>query len=56
MNSEHIDNNFSVNEGKSKYSINRISCHGSKGKGSRAPTLIANSFAPGGVYDNHFFS
>jgi mono/diheme cytochrome c family protein len=55
MNSIYIKNNSSIEEGKSKYSINCISCHGPKGKGGRAPTLISNGFAPGGVYKNEFF-
>lgn len=55
MNSKHLENKLSIEKGKSKYNTNCISCHGSQGKGARAPTLVSNGFAPGGVYDNKFF-
>ena len=52
---EHIGNPDSIKSGSKKYATNCLFCHGPKGKGSRAPTLVANGFIPDGVYDNKFF-
>ena len=55
MEKNHIGNPKSIDQGRKKYSMNCVACHGPKGAGARAPTLITNGFVPNGVYDNKFF-
>ena len=55
MERQHIGNPESIEAGRAKYSNTCLFCHGPKGVGARAPTLVANGFAPGGVNDNKYF-
>ena len=55
METNHIGNMESIEEGRKKYGMNCLFCHGPKGTGARAPTLVANGFIPNGVYDNKYF-
>ena len=53
--SQHIGNPESIEAGRQKYGNTCLFCHGAKGVGARAPTLVAKGFAPGGVNDNEYF-
>jgi len=55
MESEHIGNPESIEAGRAKYGNTCLFCHGPKGVGSRAPTLVTKGFKPGGAYDNDYF-
>lgn len=51
----HIDNPASIENGRALYGNTCLFCHGPEGKGARAPTLVANAFAPDGGNDNLYF-
>jgi mono/diheme cytochrome c family protein len=53
--SAHIGNVDSIEKGLYLYGNTCLFCHGSKGIGSRAPTLIEGGFKPGGNYSNEDF-
>ena len=55
MEKKHIGNPESIEAGRAKFGNTCLFCHGSKGVGARAPTLVSNGFAPGGVNNNEFF-
>lgn len=55
MESLHIGNPESIEAGRQKYGNTCLFCHGAKGVGARAPTLVDGGFAPGGVKDNEYF-
>lgn len=55
LESQHIGNPDSIEAGRQKYGNTCLFCHGPKGVGARAPTLVDNGFAPGGVNDNEYF-
>ncbi len=55
METNHIGNMESIEEGRKKYGMNCLFCHGPKGTGERSPTLVANGFIPNGTYDNKYF-
>lgn len=55
MESKHIGNPESIEAGRAKYGNTCLFCHGAKGVGARAPTLVAGGFAPGGVLDNNHY-
>ncbi len=55
MEAKHIGNPESIEAGRVKFGNTCLFCHGPKGVGSRAPTLVSNGFAPGGVNDNEYF-
>jgi mono/diheme cytochrome c family protein len=55
MENQHIGNPESIEAGRAKYGNTCLFCHGAKGVGARAPTLVAGGFAPGGVINNEFF-
>jgi cytochrome c len=55
MEKNNIANMESIEEGRKQYGMNCLFCHGPKGKGARAPTLVANGFIPNGTYDNKYF-
>lgn len=52
---KYIGDPDSIDAGKSLYGNTCLFCHGSKGIGARAPTLVKNGFAPDGVNDNEYF-
>jgi len=51
----HIGNVDSIEKGLYLYGNTCLFCHGSKGIGSRAPTLIEGGFKPDGNYSNEDF-
>ncbi len=51
----HIGNTQSIEKGRALYGNTCLFCHGAEGKGARAPTLVANAFAPDGGNDNAYF-
>jgi mono/diheme cytochrome c family protein len=53
--SAHIGNVDSIEKGLYLYGNTCLFCHGSKGIGSRAPTLIEGGFKPDGNYSNEDF-
>lgn len=55
LESQHIGNPDSIEAGRQKYGNTCLFCHGAKGVGARAPTLVDNGFAPGGVNTNEYF-
>jgi mono/diheme cytochrome c family protein len=55
METMHIGNPESIEAGRAKFGNTCLFCHGPKGAGSRAPTLVSNGFAPNGVNDNEYF-
>ncbi|MBL4899545.1 MAG: cytochrome c [Colwellia sp.] len=55
LESDHIGNPESIKMGQTLYGSTCLFCHGSKGAGSRAPTLVKGGFKPNGNYDNEYF-
>jgi len=55
METRHIGNPDSIEAGRSLYGNTCLFCHGPRGVGARAPTLVSGGFAPGGVNDNEYF-
>jgi mono/diheme cytochrome c family protein len=55
LESQHIGNADSIKKGQSLYGNTCLFCHGSKGVGARAPTLVKGGFKPNGNYSNEFF-
>jgi len=53
--SEHIGNLDSIGKGLQLYGNTCLFCHGSKGIGSRAPTLVKGGFKPDGNFSNEDF-
>jgi len=43
-----------IQSGKELYGNTCLFCHGAKGKGARAPSLIAGHWAPGGANDDKY--
>jgi cytochrome c2 len=55
MEAQHIGNAESIEAGRQTYGNTCLFCHGPKGKGARAPTLVEGGFVPGGVKSNEYF-
>lgn len=55
LESTHIGNSESIKKGQTLYGSTCLFCHGPKGVGSRAPTLVKGGFKPNGNYDNEYF-
>ena len=55
METRHIGNPESIEAVRLLYGNTCLFCHGPRGVGARAPTLVSGGFTPGGVNDNEFF-